>query len=374
MNMKGKLFQGPSYSINGGFRINFKMNTSKKSFVISILVLFMTSSSYSDIKQPSGDSVPIVYSPNYNISVLGIEHFHPFDSQKYRKVFSGIIQKQALFPSRFYKPDIVTDKELLTVHTEGYINSLKKSRVIAQVVEIPLLRFLPACILRNGIVTPMKLATGGTILGAQLALRYGWAINLSGGYHHAKADKGEGFCMFADVPIALQAIWKEHPDCKALIIDLDAHQGNGNSSILGNDKRIAIMDMYNAAIYPNDAEAVRLVTNPIPLDPHTSTTQYNKYVSDSLPKIINDFQPGLIIYNAGTDIFAEDQLGNLSVTEEGIITRDECVFRNAIDHNIPILMVLSGGYHKKSGNIIAHSINNLINTFSLTSENRITNN
>ena len=260
---------------------------------------------------------------------------------------------------------MVTDSQLLSVHTQVYLTSLKKSKVIARVVEIPPLRILPAFVLRRGITKPMRLATGGTILGSHLALRYGWAINLSGGYHHAKTEDGEGFCMFADVPIALQSIWNESQELKVLIVDLDAHQGNGNSSILGNDNRVAIFDMYNSAIYPKDSEAAQLVKYRIPLNRRTNTEKYLEILSEYLPKAINEFNPGLLIYNAGSDIFVEDKLGNLSVTEEGIIKRDEFVFGEALKNRIPILMVLSGGYNKKSGYIIANSINNLVNKYGL---------
>ena len=336
------------------------MNRIFRKLSVQILILILPVISFAGMKTPCGDSIPIIYSPDYNISILGIENFHPFDSKKYRKVYKGIIEGQNICRSQFYRPQSVTDAELLTVHTENYLNLLKKSSIIARIVEIPPLRFLPAFILRNGILKGMRLATGGTILGVELALRYGWAINLSGGYHHAKAEDGEGFCVFADVPIAIQMIWKKMPDLKVLIVDLDAHQGNGNSSILGNDNRVAILDMYNSAIYPNDVEAAQRVKYRVPLKRRTNTDEYLQYLFNSLPNAINEFNPELIIYNAGTDIFVEDQLGNLSVTENGIIRRDEFVFQKAIENKIPILMVLSGGYNKKSGSIIANSINNIV--------------
>lgn len=329
------------------------------------MFFFLVASSDAGMKRPCGDSIPIIYSSDYNISIWGLENFHPFDSKKYKKVYKGIIDRQGVCPSQFYHPRMVTDSELLQVHSAEYLHSLRKSSVIARIVEIPPLRILPAFVLRGGILKPMKLATGGTILGVELALRFGWAINLSGGYHHAKAEDGEGFCVFADVPIALHSIWKKCPNLKVLIVDLDAHQGNGTSSILGNDQRVAILDMYNSAIYPNDKEAAQLVKYPIRLNPQTTTEKYLNILSDLLPRAINEFNPGLIIYNAGTDIFVEDQLGNLSVTEEGIIRRDEFVFGKAIQNKIPILMVLSGGYNKKSGYIIANSINNLMNKYKL---------
>ena len=145
--------------------------------VVGIILLLLTLSE-AEMKKVGGDSIPIIYSSHYNLSILGIEHFHPFDSKKYRKVYKGIINNQEICPSQFYQPEMVTDSELLQVHTAEYLSSLNKSRVIAGIVEISALRILPGFILRNGILNPMRYATGGTILGVRLALKYGWAINL----------------------------------------------------------------------------------------------------------------------------------------------------------------------------------------------------
>ncbi|MFP4015086.1 MAG: histone deacetylase [Chitinispirillaceae bacterium] len=311
-------------------------------------------------KKNCGDSLPIIYSPHYNISILGIENFHPFDSKKYRKVYKHLISKGELCASRFYKPELATEDQLLMVHSGDYLESLKKSKTVAAITEIPILRVLPGFYLRSSVLKPMLYATGGTILGVELALKYGWAINLSGGYHHAHADHGGGFCIYADVPIALQAAWKERPSLKVLIVDLDAHQGDGNSTILGKDPRVAILDIYNEDVFPHDSDAEALVKYNVPLRSRTHTEQYLKALKEWLPFAVDDHEPDLIIYNAGTDIFLLDQLGRLSVSPEGIIERDDYVFSTALQRKIPILMVLSGGYNKRSGHIIGRSILNLI--------------
>ena len=336
----------------------------KKDFFIKIVVLLYMLSfpGYSGMKQPCGDTLPIFYSRKYNMSVLGIENFHPFDTKKFKKVYKHLRKNLNLCPEQFVSPYRITDEELLTVHSREYLSSLRRSKNIAKIVEIYALRFVPTVFLRNGLLEPMRLGSGGTVRGAKLALEKGWAINLSGGYHHAKAENGEGFCFFADIPIAIMSIWKDKPDVKVLIIDLDAHQGNGCSSILGNDKRVAILDMYNSQVYPNDTEAEAHVTYDVPILAGTNNSTYLGLLQEWLPVAINGHKPGLVIYNAGTDIYELDPLGALSITEDGIIKRDEIVFRAAIDNDIPILMVLSGGYHKKSGEIIAKSIENLLNT------------
>jgi histone deacetylase 11 len=146
-------------------------------FKIKLLLVFFISLSFGGSKRPCGDSLPIIYSNNYNISILGIENFHPFDSKKYEKVYHGLISEGHLCPRQFYKPSRPSDEILLLVHTPEYLRSLKKSSVVASIAEIPPLEYLPNFILQNSLLEPMRLATGGTILGVHLALRYGWAIN-----------------------------------------------------------------------------------------------------------------------------------------------------------------------------------------------------
>src|SRR5262249_35846076 len=149
----------------------------------------------------------------------------------------------------------------------------------------------------------MRYATGGTMLAAREALRTRIAINLGGGYHHASRDRGEGFCVYADIAIAAARIRQETAVCRILVIDLDAHQGNGVERIYGGDPETGIFDMYNAAIYPRDEEAKNGIDWDIPLRPGTSDRTYLGLLREVLPRAIDEFQPELAFYNAGTDIF-----------------------------------------------------------------------
>ncbi len=314
------------------------------------------------MKSSYNDILPIIYHPKYNISFLGIENLHPFDTKKYKKVYNYLRRNLNINKNQFIKPSEIPPDTLLTVHTQDYLHSLESSFTIANILEIPQLKKVPNFILKNRIIKPMLLAASGTVLGVKTALEYGWSINLSGGYHHAKSNSGEGFCIFADIPIALNILWQEKPDIKVLIVDLDAHQGNGISTLLGHDKRVAILDMYNSKIYPNDFEAKSNVSYNISLPPFTDDEDYLYLLKKWLPIAIKDHEPNLLIYNAGTDIYEHDPLGGLSITESGIIQRDEIVFRTSYENNIPILMLLSGGYHKESGKIIGKSIENILKT------------
>lgn len=142
-----------------------------------------------------------------------------------------------------------------------------------------------------------------------------------------------------------------------MIIDLDAHQGNGHERDFTGDDRVYIFDMYNGYIYPNDSRAKRGISKRIELTPYTSDDVYLELLGSSLKDSLNKFQPDLILYNAGTDCLTGDPLGALDITPDGIRRRDEIVF--TIRDKIPIVMVTSGGYQRNNARIIADSILNL---------------
>lgn len=306
------------------------------------------------------EKLPIIYSNEYNIKLMGIQRLHPFDTEKYGHIHKYLLKNSGMTKEQFYTPEICSDDDLRIVHPESYLLALKSKKTIARIAELSPLVLLPRPVLYNGLLKPMKYGTGGTILGVQLALEKGWAINLSGGYHHAKADDGSGFCFFADIPIAIHKLWKKNPNKRILIIDLDAHQGNGFQSILKDDKRIAILDVYGKYNYPRDDDAKRYITYNYPMNQLTKNSDYIRLLRTIIEPAIKKEQPDLIIYNAGTDIYRDDPLGDFRVTAQGIITRDEIVFKAALKHQRPILMVLSGGYTKESAGIIGRSITNLL--------------
>ena len=335
---------------------------------------------------PDSKKLPIVYHSKYNISFFGIEKIHPFDSTKYGKIAAFITRTLNLSNSHFYKPESeVSSANLSKVHTKRYLDSLNDSKTIEQITEVPLVRFVSNKFLQDRVVSHMRYATQGTIVAAQVAMERGVGINLGGGYHHAKADEGHGFCPFADIPLAMKILWEEIPNLKIMYVDLDAHQGNGVESILKDDPNVYIFDCYNENNYPWDKDAQQyikkhIVSKDIYCDaclkkgaclkvhePYNLWTKPCKACNDAylaslkreLPLSIQEFQPHIIFYNAGTDPFEGDLLGRMYLSENGIIERDEFVFQQAQENKVAICMTLSGGYSRKSGPIVGKSIVNL---------------
>jgi histone deacetylase 11 len=307
------------------------------------------------------NKIPIVYHPGYNIS-LGeeLQKLHSFDGCKYGKVFNHLVTTVGIDKDLFYKPKPVSDKDLQEIHDNSYLETLKIPKTIAAIANVDELAEYASGVLDKTILLPMRLAVGGTILGVMLALRYYWAINLAGGYHHAKRDSGGGFCFYADIALAIKKIWSKQPQCKVMIVDLDAHQGNGNEDIFAFEERVAIFDMYNEDIYPKDQEAKDFIAYNIPLKFGTGDTVYMNTLKEKLPAAIKMFNPNLIIYNAGTDILIGDKLGRFCISKKGVKDRDAFVFQTAINNHIPILMVLSGGYTPESVEIISESIEDIL--------------
>ncbi|HEX2978159.1 MAG TPA: histone deacetylase [Candidatus Babeliales bacterium] len=330
-----------------------------------------------------GTKIPLVYHENYDIGFFGIEKLHPFDSHKYSKVAHILKTKWKISDLHFYQPaSQVSQEDLLKVHTEKYLNSLSSSKVIQQIVEVPVAK-IPNFLLQHYLLSPMRYGTQGTVMAAQLAFDHGAAINLSGGYHHAKQDNGSGFCVYADIPLAIQKLReKEKKDLKIFYIDLDAHQGDGVESCLKNDPNVYFFDCYNEKNFPYASDSIelrekihkKLTSKDIYCQgvQHSGKCQncnhaYIASVKKALPEALDEFQkihkakPDLIFYNAGTDPFEEDALGRMKLTKKGIIDRDEFVFAQAIEHEVPICMTLSGGYSLRSAEIISASIWNLWN-------------
>ncbi|KAL1265829.1 hypothetical protein QQF64_003856 [Cirrhinus molitorella] len=304
--------------------------------------------------------LPIVYSPEYNITFMGLEKLHPFDAGKWGKVIRFLKEEQFITDEIIVLAREASEADLLVVHTARYLNRLKWSLVVATITEIPPVLFLPNFLVQRKVLKPLRTQTGGTIMAGKLAMDRGWAINVGGGFHHCSSDKGGGFCAYADITLAIKFLFERVEGvARATIIDLDAHQGNGHERDFLEDRRVYIMDVYNRHIYPGDGYAKRAIKRKVELDWGTEDIEYLQKVELHSEGALNEVRPDIIIYNAGTDILDGDPLGGLAISPQGIIKRDEIIFRAARRRGIPILMVTSGGYQKKTARIIADSILNL---------------
>ncbi|XP_071960728.1 histone deacetylase 11-like [Antedon mediterranea] len=310
----------------------------------------------------SDNKWPIIYSPEYNIGFLGLEKLHPFDSGKWGKVYGFLKDAGMLSDETTVRPQEPTETDLKVAHTKRYLKSLRWSINVATITEVPPVAMLPNFLVQRKVLRPFRLQAGGTILAGKLAMERGWSINVGGGFHHCSGDRGGGFCAYADITLTIKFLLQRMEGVKkAMIVDLDAHQGNGHERDFMGDDQVYIMDVYNRHIYPHDGFAKRAINRKVELEMFLEDPFYLDQVSRNLEAALKEFTPDVIVYNAGTDILQGDSLGALSITPKGIVERDEYVFQAAISRGIPIVMVTSGGYQRNNAEIIATSILNLRN-------------
>jgi histone deacetylase 11 len=248
------------------------------------------------------------------------------------------------------------------VHTQEYLDSLRNSKTVAEITEVFFVAWFPSWLVQSKVLNPMLSATSGSILAAKFAIERGWAINLGGGFHHCCRYQGGGFCAFSDITLSYRIARENFQQIKkVMIIDLDAHQGNGHErdKLHFDDKDVYILDMYNKNIYPGDWMAMPAINTSVQLESHTSDKKYLDLLRASLLSAFLHFSPDIIYFNAGTDILIGDPLGQLDISPQGVIDRDEIVFRTALEKKIPVVMVLSGGYQRSNAKVIADSIINL---------------
>ncbi len=260
---------------------------------------------------------------------------HRFPIEKYALLRDAVIAEGLVSSSRLHEPARATLEELARVHTRDYIDRLTSGGLTD--AELRLLGFpwSPALVERS------YRAVGGTLGAARAALEHGVAANLAGGTHHAFPDRGEGFCVFNDVAIAVRALRAEGTIRRAAIIDLDVHQGNGTHAIFAGDAETFTFSMHGGRNYP-----FRKVpgTRDIELPDGTGDEAYLAQLASALPRVLDASGPDLVIYLAGADPHERDRLGRLKLTFSGLERRDAMVLEACRDVGIPVAITVAGGY------------------------------
>ena len=186
-----------------------------------------------------------------------------------------------------------------------------------------------------------RIITQGTLDCSLYALRYGIALNVAGGTHHAFADRGEGFCLLNDVAVASNFLLAKEIVSRILIIDLDVHQGNGSASLFETENRVFTFSMHGEHNYPFHKEKSDL---DIGLKDGTETAAYLSMLQTQLPVLIEKIKPDFAFYIAGVDILETDKFGKLRVTVDGCKNRDQFVFTTLRKYHIPVAVSMGGGY------------------------------
>jgi len=254
---------------------------------------------------------------------------------KFRAVAELIRVEGLLGDGGFYRPRPAPFEWVALAHDPVYVDQVFNADVpakIAREIGFPM---------RADIALRARCATGGSVLTGYLALEHGLACNTAGGSHHARRANGAGFCVFNDVAVALKVLQADGAIRKALVIDLDVHQGDGTADIFSGDPDIFTFSMHSAKNYP-----VRKVSShlDLALPDAMENTAYLTALQEVLPDLLRQETWDLVFYNAGVDPYFEDRLGRLALSRDGLKTRDRYVIETVRSLGIPLAGVLGGGY------------------------------
>ena len=281
--------------------------------------------------------LPVVNHPEY---VAKINDNSVFPIKKFSALAEYLLQNNIV--KKFYIPRECSLETLSKSHSIEYINNIKNKTLDrkSQVrIGFPI---------NDSVVKRSFLATGGTVLASKLALDFKLSCNTAGGSHHAGYDYGAGYCVFNDVAVASNYIKFKKKIKRILILDLDVHQGNGNSEIFKKDKDIFTFSMHCKSNYPAKKSESDL---DVELKDNLEDKQYLQILKENLIKI-NKYEFDYVFYIAGVDVHFQDKLGKLKLSDQGIYKRDEMVIENFFSKKIPLCGVLGGGYNKNFDKLV----------------------
>jgi acetoin utilization deacetylase AcuC-like enzyme len=289
----------------------------------------------------------LVYHEKYDLH-LGP---HVFPSQKFRLIYEMLLREKIAAEQDFLQPRPTSDEDILRVHTPDWVRKLKTGTLTASEIMLLEVPYSPE------LVEAVWLAAGGTILAAQSALRDGFGSNLSGGFHHAYPDHGEGFCAIHDVAVAIRKLQADGAIKKAIVVDTDVHQGNGTAAIFRDDPSVFTLSIHQLNNYPAHKPPSNV---DLDMDDRAEDDEYLNTLIPAVQKALDRFQPEILFYVGGADPYCEDQLGGLLLTKEGLRQRDRRVFEEARRRSIPVATTLAGGYARRVEDTVRIHVNTIV--------------
>jgi acetoin utilization deacetylase AcuC-like enzyme len=276
----------------------------------------------------------LITHPAYEVDIGG----HVFVTAKYRLVLERLLAEGTVTDADLVVPEPATDAQVQRVHTREWVERIRSDRLSyteQMRLEVPF---------SGALREASWLCAGGTLLTGRLALKDGIAVHVGGGFHHAFADHGEGFCLINDVAIAVAAMSAEDGVGRAVIIDLDVHHGNGTAAMFAGEPAVFTFSMHQQNNYPERKPAGDL---DVGLADGTGDAEYMSLLRDHLPRVLETHRPDIGFYLAGADPYVHDQLGGLGLSLQGLRERDDFVLRMLRAAAVPVAVVLAGGYAER---------------------------
>jgi acetoin utilization deacetylase AcuC-like enzyme len=296
------------------------------------------------LRQPELD---LVYSELYQIDLPGT------DARRGERILSALDAAGLLDRRGVHRAELASFRELRRVHTDDYLDSLSRPAALLQVFGLELPEYAVERALEG-----QRAMVGGTLLATRLALASGRvAANLGGGLHHAFAAKGERFCIFNDVAVAIAGLRADGFAEPVLVVDLDLHDDDGTRSIFAHDRSVYTFSIHNRTTVEVQADAATAVELGGAVDDAT----YLEAIESRLPRVFAEVKPRLVYYLAGCDPAADDGLGNWRISAAGMLRRDRRVIELARrrDHRLPVVVLLAGGYGPRAWRYSARFLSTL---------------
>jgi acetoin utilization deacetylase AcuC-like enzyme len=260
---------------------------------------------------------------------------HRFPMPKYRLLRARLMEEHILAPDELAESEVIDRASLLLAHTPEYLDAVFSGTLPPAEQRRLGFGWSEALLARS------RASVFGTLAASRAALVDGVAGNLGGGTHHAHADRGAGFCVFNDIAVAARALQREGLIERALVVDLDVHQGDGTAAIFEGDESVFTFSMHGAKNFPFRKQRSSL---DVELPDGCGDSEYLAALEQNLPVVVDRSRPDILFFQAGVDPLESDTLGRLDLSLAGLRLRDRMVALAAHEQGIPLVLTLGGGY------------------------------
>lgn len=268
---------------------------------------------------------------------------HRFPMSKYGRLFARVEAAHERLGITLVEPDPIGRVDLERAHCPDYVRRVFDGQLSPSEQRRIGFPWSAAMVERS------RRSVGGTFAALGAAQQDGIAVNLAGGTHHAGFDRGGGYCVFNDAVVALRAAQARGQCERALIVDLDVHQGDGTAALCAGDPSIYTLSIHSQRNYP----AIKPPSDlDIGLPDGTSDAAYLDCLASALPRAMREAEPDAVIYLAGADPFVGDKLGFLALSKAGLAERDRQVMQACRGAGIPLAVCMAGGYAEQVDDIV----------------------
>ncbi len=293
-------------------------------------------------------SAPPLWAWTSDHHTLDLPENHPFPVAKYRLTRERLLAEGIVDAAHLSRSEPAPIEWLLAAHDAGYVlRTLSGDWTPAEIRRLGL-PWSPELVVRA------RAAVYGTVMAARAALQHGIAGNLAGGTHHAFHDRGEAYCLFNDLAVAITLLRRDGLAQRPFVLDMDVHQGNGTAAMFANDPSVFTFSMHARHNYPLAKETSTL---DVELEDAAGDDAMLTALDAHVPAALDAHRPDLVLYQAGVDALHTDRLGRLRMTHDGLAERDRRVFAWAHDRHLPVVMTLGGGYGRPIETTVEASVN-----------------